>query len=175
MDETIRPIRSMLIPLAEALAVVPGTTVAEVIPYQEPRLLGDAPAWLLGSIAWRDLEIPLVSFEGVISGTVPPHGPRARIAVFNTLSDNPVLPFWALLIQDIPRQISVDDTTITSAPDDEVEVSGILSQVLIQGERAIIPDLDYLEGLARKAALGEAAAQNDGGHETVAADAERTI
>src|SRR5690606_16187388 len=136
MDETIRPIRSMLIPLAEVLAVVPGTTVAEIIPYQEPRLPGDAPAWLLGSIAWRDLEIPLVSFEGVTFGALPPRGPRARIAVFNTLSGDSSLPFWALLIQDIPRQISVDDSTIASVPDDEVVRPGVLSYVLIQGERA---------------------------------------
>lgn len=148
MADALGPIRSMLIPLSGDPVVLPGTAVAEIVPYLTPSPVEGAPSWLLGQVAWRGREIPLICFEQVAFGTLPAPNPRARIAVINTLDADPVQPFWAMPIQGIPRQLYVDEQAIAPAADDEVAPRGVLSHVLVQGGRAVIPDLDYLERLA---------------------------
>ncbi len=150
MVDTLKPVRSMLIPLLGTRAVLPSATVAEIIPYHEPRQLRGMPSWLLGVLHWRGQEIPLVCLEAVIENSLPRRAyPQARIAILNTLSGDPALRFLAILIQGIPRQLHIDSSIITAAKEKGPGGHGVLSHVFVEGEPAIIPDLDYLEELVR--------------------------
>src|SRR5690606_16460623 len=97
--------------------------------------------WLLGYIGWRNLTLPLLSFE-VASGSRAEIGRNARIAVLNAIGDRPGTPFLALLLQGIPRALKVDAdlpaATSTLAPPE-------LAAVRIGDELAKIPDLEGLE------------------------------
>src|SRR5690606_40453141 len=53
----------LLLPLADRTLLLPNVAVAELIAYQTPQEIAHAPDWLLGRIIWRDLSLPLVSFE----------------------------------------------------------------------------------------------------------------
>ena len=53
----------LLVPLADRTLLLPNVAVAELIPYRAPQVSEGAPAWFLGQIAWRDLSLPLFSFE----------------------------------------------------------------------------------------------------------------
>ena len=143
-------VRSLLVPLQGRSLLVPSTVVAEVVSYSEPEEAeGDAP-WLLGMIRWREQTIPALSFEAADGGSAGSPGTRARFAVFKALNNRPGLPYFAMLAQQIPRLLSVYPDTIEVLEGERDYGKAVRESVLVNGEPALIPDLDYLEGLLYK-------------------------
>lgn len=62
-DEASEVLTALLIPLADRQLLLPNTAVAELIAYRSPITSDGMPDWFLGQIAWRDLSLPLLSFE----------------------------------------------------------------------------------------------------------------
>jgi chemosensory pili system protein ChpC len=98
---------ALLVPLADRTLMLPNVALAELIPYRAPQITPGLPAWFLGQIAWRDLQLPLLSFEAASNGQ-PQIGPGARVAVLNALGGRDQVKFIALLVQGIPRSLKVD-------------------------------------------------------------------
>lgn len=145
MAETRISIRSQIIPISGGHLVLPNTAVAEVINYSEPAPVAEGPEWLLGLLSWRDRDVPLLSFE-VLSGQPKPSLPvRAKIVVLNALGGNPDLNFFAVLVQDIPRLASIDESRIAAMDYTPEADSVIASRVVVDGETSVIPDLDAIE------------------------------
>ncbi len=133
---------TLMLPLADRSLVLPNVAVAELIDYQVHQPVLDAPGWHLGMIVWRDLQIPLVSFEAAC-GAQAVVGKQARIVVLNCLSDGP-LQFMAIVIQGVPRSCRVDSQlSYVDVPLAALE----LAAVQISDRVAKIPDLDGLERL----------------------------
>jgi chemosensory pili system protein ChpC len=55
---------SLLVPLAGERLIVPRACVAEVIGYQTPAEMNNAPPWYVGVVSWSGRNVPVVSFEG---------------------------------------------------------------------------------------------------------------
>lgn len=141
-------IRSLIVPLNDYNLLLPGSVVAEVVPYQEPEPL-PAPArtqdWILGLVTWRGLRVPLISVE-VFGGEqeLPIPALRARLIVTKGLTGDPRLPFYALVAQQIPRLQTVSDGMLESLEGESLdEVPG--RAVLVAGEPAVIPDVEPME------------------------------
>jgi chemosensory pili system protein ChpC len=133
---------TLMLPLSDRSLILPNVAVAELIDYQLRQPVMGAPDWHMGMIVWRDLQIPLVSFEAAC-GALPMVGERARIVVLNCLSDGP-LQFMAMLIQGVPRSCKVDSQlSYVDVPLAPLE----LAAVQISDRIARIPDLDGLERL----------------------------
>lgn len=133
---------TLMLPLSDRSLILPNVAVAELIDYQLRQPVRGAPDWHMGMIVWRDLQIPLVSFEAAC-GALPMVGERARIVVLNCLSDGP-LQFMAILIQGVPRSCKVDSQlSYVDVPLAPLE----LAAVQISDRIARIPDLDGLERL----------------------------
>ena len=136
-------IAGLLIPLHEKQLLLPNVTVAEIIPYRAPTVIGDHASWLLGQMEWRNIHIPVLSYE-VLNGASIPSLEGARLAVVNGTGANRTIPFYAILIQGIPKltHVKEDDIVTVEAmhlgPYDKMSVS-------ILGEHAMIPDLDMIE------------------------------
>jgi chemosensory pili system protein ChpC len=131
---------TLMLPLADRSLVLPNVAVAELIDYQLRRPVQGAPVWHLGMIVWRELQIPLVSFEAACGAPVV-ISEDARIVVLNCLSDGP-LQFMAILIQGVPRSCKVDSQlSYVDVPLAELE----LAAVQISDRVAKIPDLEGLE------------------------------
>ena len=96
----------LLVPLADRTLLLPNVAVAELIPYRAPQVSEGMPEWFLGQIAWRDLRLPLLSFEAASGGQAQVTG-GARVAVINALGGRPKVKFIALLVQGIPRSLKV--------------------------------------------------------------------
>ncbi|MBA1148356.1 chemotaxis protein CheW [Ectothiorhodospiraceae bacterium WFHF3C12] len=142
-------VRSLLVPISEYNLLLPGTLLAEVVSYVEPSPLAghseDAP-WILGMVSWRGQRVPLVALETLMFGHSNELGSRARIAVIKAVGNHRGMPYIGVLTQQIPRLITVHPDTIE--PLDDSDVSGyaaIEAQVLVTGEPALIPDVEYLE------------------------------
>ena len=62
---TANELATLLIPMSGEQLVLPNVTVAEIIPYIEPQAHNDKPDWYLGVFNWRNIDVPLVSFETI--------------------------------------------------------------------------------------------------------------
>ncbi|MCQ4272090.1 MULTISPECIES: chemotaxis protein CheW [Pseudomonas] len=134
-------VTGLLLPLTDRTLLVPNVALAELITYRAPQTQAGMPAWLLGQIAWRDLRLPLLSFEAA-SGGEAKVVPGARVAVLNAIGGRSHVKFIALLIQGIPRSLKLDASLRRAdAPLAPLE----LDVVELGDDLARIPDLAGLE------------------------------
>lgn len=131
----------LLVPLTDRTLLLPNVAVAELIPYRAPQLSAGMPSWFLGQIAWRDLRLPLLSFEAASDGQASV-SPGARVAVINALGGRPAVKFIAVLLQGIPRSIKVGAELVRA----DVALSPLELDAVQFGEAVLkIPDLIGLE------------------------------
>ena len=141
-QDSVSSLTGLLVPLADRTLLLPNVAVAELIPYRAPQAVqGNAPAWFLGQVPWRDLLLPLLSFEAA-SGGEAETGSRTRVVILNALGGRDHVKFIALLVQGIPRSIKVDASQARAdAPLAPLE----LDAVNLGDVQARIPDLVGLE------------------------------
>jgi chemosensory pili system protein ChpC len=140
-QDTSASITGLLVPMADRTLLLPNVAVAELIPYRAPQAAQGTPSWFLGQVSWRDLTLPLLSFEAASDGQ-PETGPLARVAVLNALGGRDHVKFIALLVQGIPRSVKVDSSlTRSDVPPAPLE----LDAVNLGDVQARIPDLVALE------------------------------
>ncbi|MCR8922148.1 chemotaxis protein CheW [Dasania sp. GY-MA-18] len=135
---------TLLIPMNGKQLVVPNVTVAEIIPYIEPSTeQSDLPTWFLGNINWRGIEVPVVSFEAINEEPFVSQSANRRIAVLNALVDGEKLPFCGLIAESVPRLMRIQPNDIVN---EDVETGPAeLGHVLVHGEQAVIPNVDYIQ------------------------------
>lgn len=141
-QDSAASVTGLLVPLADRTLLLPNVAVAELIPYRAPQsALGNTPPWFLGQVAWRDLTLPLLSFEAASDGKAET-GSLARVAVLNALGGRDHVKFIALLVQGIPRSVKVDAGLARS----DVMLAPLeLDAVNLGDVQARIPDLVALE------------------------------
>lgn len=137
-------VRSQLIPLEGMRLVLPNTSIAEVVTQQLMEEIDNAPDWVEGSITWRGMKIPLVSYEAAVGLDKASYSKSARIVVINATSHTETLAFYAIISQGIPRLMALNESAIIDAPDQE-QTPFVLRNTLIDANPAIIPDLVKLE------------------------------
>ncbi len=151
MVELPREIRGVMVPVTGGRVLLPNATVAEVISYTQPEQVANAPAWLLGRLAWRGWRLPLFSFP-ILAGQLDEE-PRAnaRVAVLKALGGHAGMPFLALLAQGFPRLTTITQELLIPTSDEHPHAPGIRAEVLVRDDRAIIPDLDVIEDMVARA------------------------
>lgn len=138
-------VRCLALPLSEQRLLVPGTTVAEIISYLETSPVAGAPPWVLGDFVWRRTRLPLISMEMAAGGNAPSAGPRSRIAVLHTLSPDAGVPFYGVLAQGIPRVVLASENTLVVADGPRPDRPLVRATVQLDGELALVPDLDAID------------------------------
>jgi chemosensory pili system protein ChpC len=134
---------TLLIPINGRQLILPNVTVAEIIPYTQPEAADDVPTWFLGYFPWRSQQIPLVCFEAINEEPFANNSADKRIAVLNGLVGER-LPFCGIVTSGAPRLLRVlpdemsDDANHTTGPAE-------LARVMINGEHAAIPDVDFIQ------------------------------
>ncbi|MBX3689873.1 chemotaxis protein CheW [Dokdonella sp.] len=151
MAELPREIRGVMVPVTEGRVLLPNATVAEVISYTTPEPIPGAPAWLLGRLTWRGWRLPLVSLPILTGRLTEENRNNARVAVLKALGGNAGMPFIALLVQGFPRLTTITQELLIQTSDDEPHAPGVRVEVLVRDDRAIIPDLDAIEGMLAQA------------------------
>jgi chemosensory pili system protein ChpC len=140
-----REIRCLMISAGSLRLLLPNATVAEVISLPAPAPVDGAPAWLLGHIAWRGRNVPLLSYARLAGAAAEELEPGTRVAVLKALGGNPRLPFIAVLTQGFPRLITLNAELIIPTHDGTPLPPGVCAQVLVRDDVAVIPDLERLE------------------------------
>ncbi len=145
-NAVVKEVRSVLIPLGNRQLLLPNAVVAEVMGYQTPDPVADAPDWFLGNIAWRGIMVPVISFEAMQGGDVITPGHRGRIAIMNTLSSHAHFSHFGLVVQAIPSLVRVSaDNVLPVMPGDEGGDPLIRQAVELDMSPAFVPDLDEIE------------------------------
>ena len=142
VSQDAESLTGLLMPLADRMLLMPNVAVAELIPYRAPQAVQGMPAWFLGQVQWRDLSLPLLSFEAASNGQAQPVRNTARVAVLNAVGGRDHVKFIALLVQGIPHSIKVDASLARA----DVALAPLeLDAVNLGDVQARIPDLVGLE------------------------------
>jgi len=140
-------IRGVLIQVEGGRLLLPNATVSEVLSYAAPEPVEGAPDWILGRIRWRGWQLPLVAWAR-LAGTAPDEagGLGSKVAVLKALHGNPRLPYFALLTQGFPRLVTVSRTALVADGGDGDLPDAALASVLLNEDRALVPDMDAIAG-----------------------------
>lgn len=144
-DQLPREIRCVLVPVGTLRMLLPNATIAEVITHSTPEPLAGAPSWLLGRIAWRGWQVPLVSFTQLAGVAEGDADLSMRVAVLKALGGDPKLPFIAVLTQGFPRLTTLNAELILPTHDGSELPPGVRAHVLVRDDVAVIPDLEWIE------------------------------
>lgn len=137
-------VAGLLIPMVGRPMILPNVAVAEIVPWKRPARKDNAsPAWLLGRVEWRGLQVPLISLELMNNIELDDAQQGSRIAVVNGVGKTK-LPFYAISIQGIPRLLRVYPEDITQE-EQLPDKPALAWQMAVNGERMVVPDLDYVE------------------------------
>jgi chemosensory pili system protein ChpC len=137
---------SLLVPLSGERLILPRACVAEVIGYQPPAQMSNAPPWYFGLVKWGGRSVPVVSFEGTLGQPLPSVSSRTRIVIFHAAEG--ILPggSFGILTQGFPQLVRVTADIIR--PDVSrgfAERAPVICQVRMANETPLVPDLQRLE------------------------------
>lgn len=140
----VTQIATLLIPVGGKQLVLPNVTVAEIIPFIEPTAEDDMPTWYLGGFSWRNTLVPLVSFEAINDEPFVTRTHNRRIAILNNVIGDPTLPFCGIVTEGLPRLMRLLPDEIAS-DEDAIVGPAEVGRVLVNGERASIPNVAYIQ------------------------------
>lgn len=147
-------VHCMLAPTEDDILLLPTSVMAEVVDFQQPSPMDEAPPWLLGQIEWEKRQVPVFSFFALINGSdVGAISPRSRIMIIKSLSGSNRVPYLGILLSDLPRMTNVEETDLEQTGDDKKSL-GVFSRIRLEDEDAIIPDLGRLTHLVTHATYG---------------------
>ncbi|MFK8028888.1 MAG: chemotaxis protein CheW [Gammaproteobacteria bacterium] len=148
MTEDATDINCLLIPLVDKSLLIPRANVVEVA---SPDALDDnhgSVPWFLGSIEVGGSLIPVVSFEGLCGGDIPPSTVgRSRVVLLRCLSDALSSRAFGIVSQGVPQLVQVSAESLTTTENTFGESLPILCQVKMASQTPVIPDVEKLEQL----------------------------
>ena len=152
-QEQPEEIPCLMVPLAGRTLLMPTVTIAEMVSYSAPQAVDQAPDWLLGMVEWRNLQVPVLSFEVLNGEANPGTAIRSRLAVLNNTGVSDELPFIAVPTQAIPKLVRVSGQDITESEEPNQPFDHM--RVEVDDEILVIPDISsleqvYMEWLSRR-------------------------
>jgi len=144
----------MLIPTGQEALLLPNSVMVEVIDFQQPAPIDQAPPWLLGHVEWESRQVPVFSFSDLINGGHPGQpSARSKIMILKSLAEGGRVPYLGLLLGGLPKPVTVQPEGLEQTGDDR-KALGVFSRVRLEDTEAIVPDLDRLTHLVTHAAFG---------------------
>ncbi len=147
-------IHCMLAPTEEDILLLPTSVLAEVVDFQQPSPMDDAPPWLIGQIEWDERQVPVFSFFALINGgDLGEISSRSKIMIIKSLTESGRVPYLGILLSDLPSMTVVKEFDLEQTGDDRKSL-GVFSRIRLEDQDAIVPDLDRLTHLITHATYG---------------------
>lgn len=146
MSEMVEELPTFLVPLQKNNILLPNSTVAEIIPYEPLQRIQNSPAWFLGLLSWRGVQVPVISFEMLTSAGASfslVSVASASLVICSALGGRDAVRYFALVAQALPRLMHLTPEELIETQEDTVETELLL--VRLNGQPAVIPDLEYIE------------------------------
>lgn len=138
-------IHALALPTRTGVLLVPSATIAEVVNIPTLSPLPLSPPWVIGTVGWRSLAVPVVSFEAIMGGTPALPVATSKAVVFYPLSGRSQWEFFALLSSTEPRPQSVDGSAIALTPSELPDSPYIAAGLKFNDQPMWIPSLDELK------------------------------
>ena len=147
MSDVEAALPAFVIPLQKSTIMLPNASVAEIIPYEPLQRVQDTPDWFIGVLAWRGVQVPVVSFEmltvkrasfSLVSVS------SASLVVLRALGGWQGFHYFALVAQALPRLVLVTADELFQVSEDVAVTE--LFKVRYCDLLVSIPDVDYIEG-----------------------------
>ena len=85
-----KEIRTILAPLTEGYVMLPNSAVGEILTFTSPEPFKQGPPWLLGEIAWRGWQVPVINYERMLKDNgVTTITAKTRVLIVKTLGESP--------------------------------------------------------------------------------------
>ena len=140
LPPSLQRLRSFPIPLQNGQALLPHSSLVEVLPYTTASTIKDAPPWVAGALLWHDRPLPLVSLDSLAYGVAGPVA-YSKIVLVKNWDDNAWAPCIGLLGTDAPHLFELERRELVSDAAAGPVVMGVSCWVLIRGKPALIPDI----------------------------------
>jgi len=139
-----KEIRTILAPLTDGYVMLPNSAVGEILTFTSPEPFKQGPPWLLGEIAWRGWQVPVINYERMLrdngSTTITA---KTRVLIMKTLGESTQVNYIGLVIQGLPRLKKVSARTLVEKQIDDLPDT-VFSKVTIDDLQAVIPELGDL-------------------------------
>ena len=113
----------MVIPADDETLILPTSVMAEVMEYQSPAPIDAAPPWLLGQTEWEGRQVPIFNFSALINGTDPGEPDRrSLVLVLMSLSESSRMPYIGLLMNDLPKPITIKEQDLQESGDEKISL-----------------------------------------------------
>lgn len=147
MNANLEELYSLLVPLANERLLVPRACVAEVVTWQDPEKMANAPLWYLGTLRWNGRTVPVVSFEALCGQAIPAPAGRTRIVIFVAIGGRLDSGYFGVVSQGFPQLVRVSPDIVKPDPGPRPERMPVLCQVHMVNESPFIPDFERVEQL----------------------------
>lgn len=144
--------RCLMVPMTGDSLLVPNSLVVEITNYRTPdEVKSPAQDWLLGTVRWRNLDVPVVSYEKMIGGEFHDRGQRRRIIICHSFADGE-LRFIGIVSQGLPRLVSVDEDAVTVLKPAKAKNKNLIySHISVSDNPAFVPAMKEVGNLVAKA------------------------
>ena len=147
-----KEIRTILAPLIDGYVMLPNSAVGEILNFTSPEPFKHGPPWLLGEIAWRGWQVPVINYERLLKDNgVTSITSKTRVLIVKTLGESTQVNYIGLVIQGLPRLKKVSASTLIEQESDELPDT-VFSKVTIDDLQAVIPELGDLTRTVEMAA-----------------------
>jgi len=140
-------VRGLLVPCSEDRLLIPSATVAEVASYSVASAIHDAPAWLLGTITWRNVTIPVISPDHLLGKPEPDISLDTKLVVIYGLEGNAGLQFYAIVSQGVPHVLKLAPEMLGISEMPAIGSDSLKAAVTVEGSQALVPDFQQLENM----------------------------
>ncbi|MEK6749033.1 MAG: chemotaxis protein CheW [Pseudomonadota bacterium] len=158
--ETNVSVNCLLIPLLRFSVVVPVSTTVEVYRLNRRVHWRRGNNCMLGEIQWRGQVLPVVTLDEVEYTNVDHPDHAALVVIMRSLLSKTEPRLYALSTCDVPKLLHVDAHNTDVASNPSVSHAYANGYLQVNGESAMIPDLEKLEGVLTTA-LRQQRAQRD--------------
>ncbi len=149
-----KEIRTILAPLTDGHIMLPNSAVGEILTFTSLEPFEQGPPWLLGEIAWRGWQVPVINYERMLNDdsdtTITA---KTRVMIIKTLGESTQVNYIGLVIQGLPRLKKASTSTLVEKQVDDLPDT-VFSKVTIDDLQAIIPELGELTRTIEIAAYG---------------------
>lgn len=146
MEEgSTKAVRCLIIPMENLNVVVPSAAVAEIVPLN----ISDTGENdnLMGTMQWRGVTVPVLSFEKLVTGSQPQYGRRSKVCVFYPWKGADKEQFFAIASMHDPRSRLLTGD-IKSDDDSDLDSTYIQTSFKYEDESAVVPDLMAISNAA---------------------------
>lgn len=136
-------LRCLLLPIQDKILIVPYSAVAEVISYEDIKVLTKSDNWIVGEFSWRGIQAPLICLERQDKPDFQwEPNKMLHVAILNRSTESPGPDFIGLLLQGLPSMNRFKRSDIQAvSPSDKLYLS---QEVSVREKTVFIPNLNWI-------------------------------